>query len=201
MGGAGILHAPSLVSPGLRCVAGPTRFYGVHPQSCLSTQAWLFLTCPHTVTNGQFPTTSFPPPTLALSKRKIPTAGAFLSQRPGGRYPWRPRPCFQKELEGPLQVEAAESPSSSFRNLLFLRHHPQLPSPPPATLGAEMGVHSQQALTFQSSSSLLICWAVICRARSCSCSEGILTSQDRKQRSWIRGCHCELSQLMSLRLL
>lgn len=56
-------------------------------------------------------------------------------------------------------------------------------------------------LTFQSSSNLLICWAVICRARSCSCSEGILTSQERKQRSWIRGCHCELSQLMSLRLL
>lgn len=201
MGRAGVLRAPSLVSPWLRCATGPTRFYGVHLQSCLSTQARLFLTCPHTVTNGQFPTTSFPPPTLALSKRKILTAGAFLSQRPGGRYPWHPRSCFQKELEGPLQVEAAESPSSSFRNLLFLRHHPQLPSPPPATLGAEMGVHSQQALTFHSSSSLLICWAVICRARSCSCSEGILTSQDRKQRSWIRGCHCELSQLMSLRLL
>lgn len=56
-------------------------------------------------------------------------------------------------------------------------------------------------LTFQSSSSLLICCAVICRARSCSCSEGILTSHDRKHRSWIRGCHCELSQLMSFRLL
>lgn len=62
-------------------------------------------------------------------------------------------------------------------------------------------MHCRQALTFQSSSSLLICWAVICRARSCSCSEGILTSQDRKHRSWIRGCHWELSQLMSLRLL
>lgn len=55
--------------------------------------------------------------------------------------------------------------------------------------------------TFQSSSSLLICWAVIWRALSCSCSDGILTSQDRKQRSWMRGCHCELSQLMSFRLL
>lgn len=55
--------------------------------------------------------------------------------------------------------------------------------------------------TFQSSSSLLICWAVICRARSCSCSDGILTSQERKHRSWIRGCHCELSQLMSFKLL
>lgn len=55
--------------------------------------------------------------------------------------------------------------------------------------------------TFQSSSSLLICWAVIWRALSCSCSDGILTSQDRKQRSWMRGCHCELSQLMSFKLL
>lgn len=55
--------------------------------------------------------------------------------------------------------------------------------------------------TFQSSSSLLICWAVIWRALSCSCSDGILTNQERKQRSWIRGCHCELSQLMSFRLL
>lgn len=66
----------------------------------------------------------------------------------------------------------------------------------PALLGWPRG-----RLTFHSSSSLLICWAVICRARSCSCSDGILTSQDRKQRSWISGCHCELSQLMSLRLL
>lgn len=56
-------------------------------------------------------------------------------------------------------------------------------------------------LTFHSSSSLLICCAVICRARNCSCSEGILTSHDRKHRSWIRGCHWELSQLMSFRLL
>lgn len=57
------------------------------------------------------------------------------------------------------------------------------------------------SLTFQSSSSLLICWAVICLALSCSCSEGIFTSQERKQRSWIRGCHWELSQLISFRLL
>lgn len=55
--------------------------------------------------------------------------------------------------------------------------------------------------TFQSSSNLLICWAVIWRALSCSCSDGIFTSQDRKHRSWISGCHCELSQLMSFRLL
>lgn len=55
--------------------------------------------------------------------------------------------------------------------------------------------------TFHSSSSLFICCAVIWRARSCSCSDGIFTSQDRKQRSWISGCHCELSQLMSFRLL
>lgn len=66
-----------------------------------------------------------------------------------------------------------------------------------------VGVYTDSCIdsTFQSSSSLLICWAVIWRALSCSCSEGILTSQDRKQRSWMRGCHCELSQLMSFRLL
>lgn len=57
------------------------------------------------------------------------------------------------------------------------------------------------SVTFQSSSSLLICWAVIWRALSCSCSDGIFTSQDRKHRSWIRGCHWELSQLISFRLL
>lgn len=57
------------------------------------------------------------------------------------------------------------------------------------------------SVTFQSSSSLLICWAVIWRALSCSCSDGIFTSQDRKHRSWIKGCHWELSQLISFRLL
>ena len=45
--------------------------------------------------------------------------------------------------------------------------------------------------TFHSSSSLLICEADICRALACSLSEGIFTSQLRKQRSWISGCHCE----------
>lgn len=50
-----------------------------------------------------------------------------------------------------------------------------------------------QQFTFHSSSNLLICCAVICRARICSSSDGTFTSQDKKQRSWISGCHCVAS--------
>lgn len=56
------------------------------------------------------------------------------------------------------------------------------------------------ALSRQSSSSLLIWWKVMGRARSCSCSEGTLTSQDRNERSSIRGDHCVVSQTMSFEL-
>lgn len=37
-------------------------------------------------------------------------------------------------------------------------------------------------------------------ARSCSCSEGTLTSQDRNERSSISGDHCVVSQTMSFEL-
>lgn len=56
------------------------------------------------------------------------------------------------------------------------------------------------ALSFQSSSSLLIWWKVIWRARSCSCSDGTLTSHERNERSSISGDHWVVSQTMSLEL-
>ena len=51
--------------------------------------------------------------------------------------------------------------------------------------------------SFHSSSRRLICWAEIWRARSCSASDGTLTSHGRNWRSWINGCHCVGSQFMS----
>lgn len=132
------------------------------------------------------PSPSFPSP-----KEKNANNCTFLSsQGPGRRY-----------RQGAMSGRGGSTPSepsrtSHYQKAVWAAHPPGLPE-----TGAPANLHSQQVLTFQSSSSLLICWAVICLARSCSCSEGILTSQDKKQRSWIRGCHWELSQLMSLRLL
>src|SRR5690348_10914930 len=55
-----------------------------------------------------------------------------------------------------------------------------------------------EAFSFHSSSSLLIWGMLIWRARSCSCSDGTLTSHGKKQRSSIRGSHCDVSHVMSL---
>lgn len=52
-------------------------------------------------------------------------------------------------------------------------------------------------VVFHSSSSLLICWAEIGRARSNSVSLGVLTNHGKKVRSSINGNHCFKSQFIS----
>ena len=97
MGRAGILQAPSLASPWLQHVTRLKPNHVPHsiPQSWLAAQARLLLACPAAVTDSQLPSSSFPPATPALNKkRKIPLARAFLSQRPGGRHRWHPPSCF-----------------------------------------------------------------------------------------------------------
>ena len=60
-----------------------------------------------------------------------------------------------------------------------------------STPGFSRSSRVASGLSFHSSSNLLICWAEICLALNCSCSEGTFTSQGRNWRSWINGCHCE----------
>lgn len=67
-----------------------------------------------------------------------------------------------------------------------------------STPGFSKSSNVASPLSFHNSSNLLICVDEIWRARSCSWSEGILTSQVKKHRSSINGIHCVVSQFMSL---
>ncbi|RNA40826.1 hypothetical protein BpHYR1_006775 [Brachionus plicatilis] len=68
-----------------------------------------------------------------------------------------------------------------------------------STPGRSKSSNLASGASFHSSSSLFICWAVIWRARNCSCSDGILTSHDKNERSSINGFHSVGSQFKSLR--
>lgn len=67
-----------------------------------------------------------------------------------------------------------------------------------STPGFSKSSNDASALSFQSSSNLLIWTEVIWRARNCSCSDGTFTSHVRKLLSSIRGIHWDVSQFISL---